>query len=65
MTYYHHVIPIFIFIFVDTWTKEIQYHKDLLANVAARISNENLRINKVEENDLFGTEGTFRKINID
>lgn len=50
---------------LDAWGKELPYQKDILAGIAGRKSNENLRIKQMKENGLYGTEGTFRKLNLD
>lgn len=48
------------------WGKEYEAQKDYLLTVSSLVSNEKLRVGEIPvESDLYGAEGTFKKLNLD
>lgn len=55
----------YFFVFTEKWGQELLLQNDILLKIAARKSDETARIRKLQNTDMYGTEGTFRKINLD
>ena len=52
--------------FVDHWKKKVESYKDWFAEEAKYMTNEAKRPGKPKSaNELFGIEGSFRKLNVD
>ncbi|KAF5291261.1 hypothetical protein FQR65_LT11439 [Abscondita terminalis] len=60
------VIKLLFFIYVDYWKKNVENHRDWFMEEENYYSDETKRIGKkYTSSDLFGIEGSFRKLRID
>lgn len=47
------------------WRAVIKQHHKLLKEIGERKSNESLRIGPMKANQMFGLDGSFKKLNLD
>ncbi|XP_015839737.1 retinol-binding protein pinta isoform X2 [Tribolium castaneum] len=50
---------------LEKWDKEVKTQENFLLECANTVANEELRPPESQENDLFGTGGTFKKLSVD
>ncbi|XP_044262709.1 alpha-tocopherol transfer protein-like isoform X3 [Tribolium madens] len=50
---------------LEKWDKEVEKQQKFLLHCANTVANEDLRPPESQENDLFGTGGTFKKLSLD
>lgn len=55
----------YLFCFLGEWCNLLKENEKFFNDLSNKRSNESLRVGPIKANELFGTDGSFKKLNLD